>query len=144
MSLRNKESVYCPTCRRHTEQERGPNRGERYCGTCGETFTLDESRKTAMSPTDAAEKARELVRGWTQSLPLGDVTSTHYTDLASRITSLIEAERKAERTRCAALEADVYMDYESRCFNPERTKVAHEVCRMYAAAITTTEERDGN
>lgn len=43
-SLSHKESVYCPVCKIHSSQERALKRGTRYCGTCGETFTLRESR----------------------------------------------------------------------------------------------------
>lgn len=44
MGLRNRKSVYCPSCEIHTEQE-PLARGERLCGACGNVFTLDESRK---------------------------------------------------------------------------------------------------
>lgn len=55
MSLRNRKSVYCPKCQAHTEQERGAKRGERYCGTCGETFTLDASRKAEKAASHAPD-----------------------------------------------------------------------------------------
>lgn len=42
--LTAKESTLCPNCRLHTSQARTGKRGERYCGMCGETFTLKESR----------------------------------------------------------------------------------------------------
>ena len=42
--LRNQAAAYCPTCKRHTEQTRGAKRGERHCWSCGENFTLRESR----------------------------------------------------------------------------------------------------
>lgn len=43
--LRNQQAVYCPTCERHTEQTRGKKRGTRHCWSCGNNFTLKESRE---------------------------------------------------------------------------------------------------
>ncbi len=42
--LPQNQSAYCPKCELHTSQGRGAERGTRYCGSCGETFTLTESR----------------------------------------------------------------------------------------------------
>lgn len=44
--LSHRESAYCPTCRIHSSQERVKGkRGVRYCGGCGNYFTLKESRQ---------------------------------------------------------------------------------------------------
>lgn len=43
--LRNKESAFCPTCEARTEQCYGAQRGERLCTSCGNIFTLKESRE---------------------------------------------------------------------------------------------------
>lgn len=64
--LRNQEASYCPTCKRFTEQTRGRERGERHCWSCGNNFTLDESRQ--------AEAREKLAPHWTCALceqPLG-------------------------------------------------------------------------
>lgn len=49
--LRNQQAAYCPTCKRHTEQTRGHTRGERHCWSCGNNFTLKESRDAEANDT---------------------------------------------------------------------------------------------
>lgn len=62
------QCAFCPTCQRYPSQMRGTVRGTRHCFSCGEVFTLKESRKAEAewkaSPEGQAvvERARELRR----------------------------------------------------------------------------------
>jgi transposase-like protein len=63
--LSAKESVYCPTCKIHSSQSRGSRRGTRYCGVCGNEFSLEQSRIAHGQSTlikDALRHADESIK----------------------------------------------------------------------------------
>lgn len=43
--LSHRQSAYCPTCKSFTSQSRGYKYGTRYCGICGDEFSLQQSRE---------------------------------------------------------------------------------------------------
>lgn len=43
--LSHRQSAYCPTCKSFTSQSRGYRYGTRYCGICGDEFSLQQSRE---------------------------------------------------------------------------------------------------
>lgn len=51
-----KQSAYCPECKRHPQQERTRNHGERLCSS-GHVFTLKQSREAKAN--DGAAYRRE-------------------------------------------------------------------------------------
>lgn len=56
-----KESAYCPECKRHPQQERTRNHGERFCSS-GHTFTLKQSREAeASEQADQVKQEDDLV-----------------------------------------------------------------------------------
>lgn len=63
-ALRNQKSAYCPTCEIHSEQGQGRKRGERLCGGCGNSFTLEQSY--------LGEVINEIPSNWLDPLLTGE------------------------------------------------------------------------